>query len=50
MKGDGLQNGGALVVQKGGKILFEFKQDGPAEQVPNAKFLEILKEQNTTAN
>uniref|UniRef100_A0A6M2DNJ6 Prostamide/prostaglandin F synthase n=1 Tax=Xenopsylla cheopis TaxID=163159 RepID=A0A6M2DNJ6_XENCH len=46
MKGDGLQNGGALVVQKGGKVLFEFKQDGPAEQVPNSKFLEILKAQN----
>ncbi|CAB3364056.1 Hypothetical predicted protein [Cloeon dipterum] len=40
MKGDGLQNGGALIVGPGGKLLYSFKQDGPAEQVPNSKILE----------
>ncbi|XP_015519828.1 prostamide/prostaglandin F synthase-like [Neodiprion pinetum] len=41
-KGDGLQNGGALVVKEGGKLLYSFKQDGPAQHVKNSKFLEVL--------
>lgn len=40
--GDGLQTGGALIVGKGGNILFEFKQNGPADHLPNKKILEIL--------
>ncbi|XP_012257773.2 prostamide/prostaglandin F synthase-like [Athalia rosae] len=41
-KGDGLQNGGALVVKQGGELLYSFKQDGPAQHVKNSKFLEVL--------
>jgi len=41
-KGDGLQNGGALIVEKGGKLLYEFKQVGPAEHLPNEKILSVL--------
>lgn len=40
--GDGLQTGGALIVAKGGNVLFEFKQNGPADHLPNSKILEVL--------
>lgn len=43
LRGDGLQNGGALIVKKGGEVLFSFKQDRPAEHISNEKFAEILK-------
>ncbi|KAG8233014.1 hypothetical protein J437_LFUL013683 [Ladona fulva] len=43
MKGDGYQNGGALIVSAGGKeVLFSFKQEGLAEHVPNRTILEAL--------
>lgn len=40
--GDGLQTGGALIVDKGGKLLYEFKQNGPGDHLPNNKILQIL--------
>ncbi|XP_035450890.1 prostamide/prostaglandin F synthase isoform X2 [Spodoptera frugiperda] len=38
--GDGLQNGGALFVKNGGKLLFHFVQMGPADRYPNQDVLE----------
>lgn len=43
MKGDGFQNGGALIVDKNGKTLLEYKQED-ASQMINAD--EILKALN----
>ncbi|CAG0922505.1 unnamed protein product [Notodromas monacha] len=40
--GDGLQTGGTLIVERGGKVLLDFKQDNPADHVEPAKILEIL--------
>ncbi|KAK2710507.1 hypothetical protein QYM36_011887, partial [Artemia franciscana] len=40
MKGDGFQNGGVLIVEKGGKLLYYYKQDNPADHVANEKILE----------
>lgn len=42
MKGDGLQNGGALIVGPGGKLLLSFRQEGPAEHISNSKILQVL--------
>ncbi|XP_077301985.1 prostamide/prostaglandin F synthase-like [Arctopsyche grandis] len=42
LKGDGLQNGGALIVGKDGKILKHFIQDGPADHISNEDILKIL--------
>ncbi|XP_068239398.1 prostamide/prostaglandin F synthase-like [Palaemon carinicauda] len=43
MHGDGFQNGGLIVVEaKGEKILYEFKQDNPADHAPNSAILEAL--------
>lgn len=42
LKGDALQNGGALVVKQGGELLYSFKQEGPGNHVKNSKFLEVL--------
>lgn len=42
LKGDGFQNGGALVIDKKGKILLEFKQDDPAEHVEANDVLKAL--------
>uniref|UniRef100_A0A2A4J138 Uncharacterized protein n=1 Tax=Heliothis virescens TaxID=7102 RepID=A0A2A4J138_HELVI len=39
--GDGLQNGGALFVRKGGKLCFHFVQVGPADRYPNTDILEV---------
>lgn len=33
MKGDGFQNGGAIIVDKGGKLLYEYRQDDASEQI-----------------
>ena len=42
MKGDGFQMGGLLVVAaKGEKILFEFRQDNPAEHATNHDILQV---------
>jgi len=40
--GDGFQNGGVLVVDKGGKTLHHYVQDGPADHEDNAKILNAL--------
>jgi len=42
MKGDGMQTGGTMVVEKGGKTLLTFKQDGPADHVDPAAVLKAL--------
>nr|KAG5706427.1 hypothetical protein BaRGS_032820 [Batillaria attramentaria] len=42
MKGDGMQNGGTLVVEKGGKTLLSFKQENPADHVDPAEVLKAL--------
>lgn len=43
MKGDAFQNGGLLVVApKGEKILFEFKQQNPADHAENSDILKAL--------
>lgn len=42
MKGDGLQNGGALIVGPGGKLLLSFRQEGPAEHISNSKILQVI--------
>lgn len=43
MKGDGLQNGGLLVVgPKGEKVLYEFKQDNPADHAENSAIAKAL--------
>lgn len=33
LKGDGFQNGGALVIDKNGKLLLEYRQDDAADHV-----------------
>jgi len=43
MKGDGLQNGGLLIVKKGGsEVLLSFKQVNPADHVENTEILKAL--------
>lgn len=42
LRGDGLQNGGALIVESGGKLLHSFRQEGAAETLPSEKILEVL--------
>ncbi|XP_054271307.1 prostamide/prostaglandin F synthase-like [Macrosteles quadrilineatus] len=42
LQGDGLQNGGCLIVEKGGRILHSYRQDGAADQLSNDKILEVL--------
>jgi prostamide/prostaglandin F2alpha synthase len=46
MKGDGFQNGGALVIDKGGKALFEYRQEDAAEQISAEQILKALKLEN----
>ena len=42
MKGDGFQNGGLLVVApKGERVLFEFKQNNPADHAENSDILQV---------
>ncbi|XP_046335662.2 prostamide/prostaglandin F synthase-like, partial [Haliotis rufescens] len=41
-KGDGMQNGGTMVVAKGGKVLLNFKQDNPADHVDPNEVLKAL--------
>lgn len=42
MKGDGFQNGGLLVVApKGEKVLFEFRQENPADHAENSDILKV---------
>lgn len=42
-KGDGFQNGGTLVIDKGGSILYEFTQENPADHVSDEDVLKALK-------
>ncbi|XP_064611365.1 prostamide/prostaglandin F synthase-like [Liolophura sinensis] len=43
LKGDGFQNGGALVVSSGGdKVLLSFKQENPADHVELSEVLKSL--------
>jgi len=43
LKGNGLVNGGVLIVTKGGKeILMDYRQDNPADHVENSQILKIL--------
>ena len=39
--GDGFQNGGVLVVDKGGKTLHLYVQDGPADHEENTNILNV---------
>lgn len=42
-RGDGMLNGGMLIVSKGGeKVLLSHKQDSPGDHVSNEKILEVL--------
>lgn len=42
LKGDGMQTGGTVVVEKGGKVLLSFKQEGFADHVDPADVLKAL--------
>ena len=42
MKGDGFQNGGALVIDKNGKLLLEYKQEDAADHVSAEDVLKAL--------
>lgn len=46
LKGNGLQNGGTIVVEKGGKLLLKYVQTNPAEHV---NLTDILKSLNINA-
>ena len=39
--GDGFQNGGVLVVEKGGKTLHHYVQDGPADHEDNTTIINV---------
>ena len=41
LHGDGFQNGGVLVVDKGGKTLHLYVQEGPADHEDNMKILKV---------
>ena len=40
MRGDGLQNGGLLIVKEG-KIIYSFVQENPADHASNADILKV---------
>ena len=42
MSGDGLQNGGTLVIEKGGKVLLDYRQENPADHVAPGDILKAL--------
>jgi len=43
LKGDGLQNGGLLIVKKGGQeVLMSYKQENPADHASNSDILKAL--------
>ncbi|KAI9559979.1 hypothetical protein GHT06_013987 [Daphnia sinensis] len=42
LRGDGYQNGGLLVVGKGGKVLYSFVQENPADHAANEDILKAL--------
>lgn len=43
VKGDGFQNGGALVIDRNGNQLLEFRQEDPADHVSAEDVLKALK-------
>ncbi|CAF0714769.1 unnamed protein product [Brachionus calyciflorus] len=43
LKGDGFQNGGALIVDKNGKLLLEYRQEDAAEMIKAEDILKALK-------
>ncbi len=43
MKGDGFQNGGALVVDRKGKLLLEYRQEDAADHVKESDVLNALR-------
>lgn len=51
LKGDGLQNGGTIVITKGGaKVLLDFRQDNPADHVELSEILRVLNIPNPESN
>ncbi|XP_046463865.1 prostamide/prostaglandin F synthase-like [Daphnia pulex] len=42
LRGDGFQNGGLIVVGKGGKLLYSFVQENPADHAANEDILKAL--------
>ena len=42
IKGDGFQNGGAVVIAKGGNVLLEYVQEDPADHVSEEEVLKAL--------
>jgi prostamide/prostaglandin F2alpha synthase len=42
LKGDGFQNGGALIVDKNGKQLFEYVQEDASEHISVEEILKAL--------
>lgn len=41
LRGDGFQNGGLVVVGKGGKLLYSFVQENPADHAANEDILKV---------
>ena len=41
MKGDGYQNGGLIIVEKGGKLLYSYRQENPADHPSNEDILKV---------
>jgi len=41
-KGDGFQNGGAMIVDKGGKLLYEYRQEDASEHISADEILSAL--------
>ena len=41
LKGDGFQNGGLVVVEKGGKVLYSFVQENVADHAENEDILKV---------
>lgn len=43
LRGDGLQNGGLLIVERGGQtVLLSHREEVPGDHVPNSKILRVL--------
>ena len=42
MKGDAFQNGGTIIVEKGGKLIFEHRQEDAAEHISVEQILSSL--------
>lgn len=42
MKGDGYQNGGLIIVEKGGKLLYSYRQENPADHPHNDEILKVF--------